>query len=394
VVVSTETPSADEEQGSEDETVPRQKRVFVPNWSTIIACVLFLILVGEHVVPLLWPVIDAYLHPKATVTLFAAKQPLTFRYTFLAVTGTTDQSQQQIPSRLLSFTTPTKQTAIHTTGIGYTPAVQAGTVLTGSDGVRVLMDETASIPAGNAPTFGIATVPAHAMVGGTEGNIAPLDINGLCCLAGIAVKNTTAFTGGKDPQAHPTVSPTDLTTAAHQLASVLDPLARNGLQRQIAETQREVVPVQCSYNTLSTPTVGERATEARVSVSEVCKTLVIDYTALQEQARLRFAADASKTLGWGELQGNSLSLTLSPPVFLDSSHHTYKLAVTASGILVFHLSETQLQTLVTQIAGKRITQAQQQLLTIKGVQGVSIQPARQGETILPADPNQIHLVLS
>src|SRR6266571_1604314 len=142
VVVSTETPSADEEQGSEDETVPRQKRVFVPNWSTIIACVLFLILVGEHVVPLLWPVIDAYLHPKATVTLFAAKQPLTFRYTFLAVTGTTDQSQQQIPSRLLSFTTPTKQTAIHTTGIGYTPAVQAGTVLTGSDGVRVLMDET------------------------------------------------------------------------------------------------------------------------------------------------------------------------------------------------------------------------------------------------------------
>jgi hypothetical protein len=411
-VTSTQEQPEEAEQGSEEIPVPTPHKRFIPNWSNIIACLLFLLLLGEHVVPLVWTSVDALLHPKAVVTLFAAKQRLQFTYTFLAVTGTADPNQKQIVSRLLSYTTPTKTETIKTTGIGYTPAIQAkgditfyneapysqtivaGTVLTGSDGVQVITDETASIPAGNGGTNGSATVPTHAIVGGTVGNIQPLDVNTLCCLSGILAKNTRAFTGGIDPQAYPMVSSIDLQTATHQVASMLDPLARNGLQSQIAETERILTPVQCSYNTLSTPKVGERATEARVNVSEVCQTQVIDYTALQEQAGLLFDADAAKTLQWGVLQGNSLALTLATPWLLDSSHHTYKLAVTASGTLVFQLSETEVHRLVTQIAGKPITQAQHELLQLQGVQGVSIQPARQGETTLPADPNQIQIILS
>src|SRR5712691_2786363 len=212
VVISTEQPpEADQAQLSEDQTIPPPRRMFVPNWSNIIACLLLLILIGEHIIPLVWPYVDSYLHPKAVVTIFAAHQQQQYTYIFLAVTGTPDQSQRQIGSRLISFTTPTKYQSIQTTGVGYTPAVQAtgsvsfyneapysqtvaaGTVLTGNDGVQVITYETASIPAGNGITNGSAHVTAHAMVGGTVGNIQALDVNAFCCLAGILAKNRTAF---------------------------------------------------------------------------------------------------------------------------------------------------------------------------------------------------------
>jgi hypothetical protein len=412
-IVSTRDGEEETEQGSEERPVPPpHKRVFIPNWSNIIACILFLILVGEHVVPLAWTALDSSLHPKATVTIFAAKRHLQHTYLFLAVTGKADPGEQQIASRFVSFTTATKTETIQTTGIGFTPAVQAkgeitfyneapysqtiaaGTVLTSSDGVQVITDESASIPAGNGVTNGSASVIAHAIVGGTVGNIQPFDVNTLCCLSGILARNTAAFTGGVDPKSYPTISTTDLQTAAHQLAGILAPLAKTGVQRQIAQTERVLTSLHCRLTPSSTPKVGERATTARVSVSETCQTQVYDDAALQEQTRLLFDADASKALPWGILQGNSLALTLATPLLLDSSHHTYKLAITASGTLVFHLSETQLHSLVTQIAGKPITQAQRELLQLQGVQGVSIQPAQQGENSLPQDPTSIRIILS
>jgi hypothetical protein len=413
-IVSTEPPPELEEQPLPGEAPisPSQKRVFVPNWSTIIACVLFVILLVEHSIPLLLPVIDTYLHPKAVVTLFAAKQQVQFTYSFLAVTGTADQSQNQISSRLLTATTSPTSVTILTTGIGYTPAIQAkgtitfyneapysqtiqlGTVLTGSNGAQVITDETASIPAGNGGTNGSATVPAHAIVGGTVGNIQQLDVNTLCCLSGILAKNTAAFTGGEDPQAYPTVSVADVQKAAHQVAATLDPVARNGVQSQIKKTERSLIPLQCSYTATSIPNVGERATEARVSVSETCKTQVYDAASLQDQISLLFVQDAEKHAGNHFLLNGIPTVAVAAPTLLDTSHHTYKLAVTASGTLVFHLSDMQLHTLVTQIAGKPITQAQRILLQLQGVQGVSITPARQGENSLPQDPNNIEIIIS
>ncbi len=51
-------------------------------------------------------------------------------------------------------------------------SIDAGTVFTGSDGIQVVTDQTALIPPGNPPTYGAATVPAHAVHAGSQGNIA------------------------------------------------------------------------------------------------------------------------------------------------------------------------------------------------------------------------------
>jgi hypothetical protein len=68
----------------------------------------------------------------------------------------------------------------------------------GRQATQVVTDAPAAIPAGNPPLFGVVTVSAHATLEGSRGNIAALDIDGLCCAAGAAVKNTAGFRRGQD----------------------------------------------------------------------------------------------------------------------------------------------------------------------------------------------------
>jgi hypothetical protein len=406
-IVSTDPPP--EPDISTHPTVPLTppKRYFQVNWWSITALALLLVLIGEHLAPFVWPLVDNYLHPKATVTLFPTRKTLSQTYTFLAVTGTADQSRNQIPSRVLAFTTPTQSEMITTTGIGYIPAVQAkgtvtlyneanyrqsiaaGTVITGNDDRQIVTDQTVTIAAGNPPYLASNTVLAHSLQAGEVGNIQPLDINGLCCLAGIYAKNTRPFTGGEDPKPYPMLSHADLEREATNLASTMSPLAKAGIQNQMFESEQFLQPMQCDLTTSSQPKVGERTTTATVSVSEKCSAQVFDDAVLQQLISVQFVQDAQKQLGSNFVQPGNLSTTIEKTTLLDRSHNTYQLFVSATGTLIFHLSQAQLQALKTHIAGKRITEAQRQLLALAGVQGVAIQPAHQTDVSLPTDPNQI-----
>ena len=64
-------------------------------------------------------------------------------------------------------------------GLFSSQTVEAGTLLTGSDGVAVVTDQVAVIPAARAstpPTYGQVTVPARAALVGPQGNIRVRDI--------------------------------------------------------------------------------------------------------------------------------------------------------------------------------------------------------------------------
>src|SRR6266851_5725396 len=107
-VTSTEPPA--EPDISKHPTVPLKplippKRYFRVNWWSIVALALLLILIGEHTAPSLISLVDGYLRPKATVTLFPTQKRMSRSYSYLVVTGTADPSHGQIPSRVLSFTT-------------------------------------------------------------------------------------------------------------------------------------------------------------------------------------------------------------------------------------------------------------------------------------------------
>ncbi len=412
LVTGTEEPEAS--PISDDPTVPLAppQRYFQVNWWSIVALFLLLILAGEHIPTLMMFLAQTYFRPTATVTLFPTQKRMSQAYTFLAVTGTADPGQQQIPSRLLSFTTPTTTETITTTGVGHTPPVQAtgsvtlyneapysqtvyaGTVLTGSDGIHVVTDETVTISAGNGATNGSATVRAHTIQAGTQANIAPLALNGLCCLSGIYVKNTSGFTGGEDPKTYPMVSQADVAAATKHLAGTPDPLAKDAIGKQMRATEQRLLPFTCTSQTTATPNVGEQATTARVAVSETCLAQVIDFATLQALTTTHFLQDGVREVGSGFTTKGEISLSLGNSKLLDKSHHTYALAVTVSGTMIFHLTASQLQSLALQMAGKKIDQARTALLRMQGIQGVYIQPGRESDTTFPTDPGQIHIIVS
>jgi len=414
-IVSTEPPA--EPDISKHPTVPlaplaQPKRYFQVNWWSVVALSLLLILIGEHTIPLVLPLVDGYLHPKAIVTLFPTQKTLNETYTFLAVTGTADQTRNQIPSRIISFITPTKTETIKTTGIGYTPAIQAtgtitfyneanypqtiaaGTVITGN-AIQIATDQTITISAGNPPNYyGIAETLAHTIQAGSRGNIPPLYMNGLCCLAGIYGKNTNPFTGGEDPKPYQMLSNADLQREATYIAGTLSTNANSGIQQQIRASEQLLQPMQCNLTTTSIPKVGERATTATVSVSETCTVQVYDNAILTQLTNTQFTQDSQKQLSSNFTQHGNLTIAIAKTTLLDKRHSTYKLEVSAAGMLIFHLSPSQLKNLKAQIAGKKIREAQHELLALTGVQGVSIQPARQSDLSLPANPDQIEMIIS
>lgn len=162
------------------------------------------------------PLAPLLFRPTATVTIVPTRLDRQASLVITAVTGTPDDTQHEVAARFVSTTSPGLVASGQTSGVAHVPAttargtltfynaatypqtIAAGTVLTGADGVHVVTDAMAPIPAGNPPLFGGVTVNAHAALAGARGNITALDVNVLCCVAGVAVKNTAGFTGGQD----------------------------------------------------------------------------------------------------------------------------------------------------------------------------------------------------
>ncbi len=221
---------------------------------------LYLVVVVVLLVVLILPAVTA----GATVTLVPASTTLSTALTITATTqGAPDPSRQEVEARLLSVSGPPRTQTVQTTGTGHAPAraaqglltlynaapyqqtVPPGTVLVGADGVEIVTEAPAVIPAGNPPIEGEITVLAHAVDTGPQGNIAPLDLNGLCCLAGVSVKNTTVFREGQDAYDYPAVSQHDIEQVVEPLLAPLTQATQASLQAQVRPNEHLLGFVQC-----------------------------------------------------------------------------------------------------------------------------------------------------
>lgn len=136
----------------------------------------------------------------------------------------------QVPALYLPLKTYTAKAPIIPTGTKTIPAttatgtltiyngsilsheLPAGLILTGKDGVEIVTDQAVTIPAGSAPSYGIATVSAHAVVPGAQGNIQADDISAVYN-SDITIKNLSSFTGGADARTETFVTAGDTHTA-------------------------------------------------------------------------------------------------------------------------------------------------------------------------------------
>ena len=387
---------------------PRHQRLFLAGLgSGLFLYLLALVLVAIFVAPV------ATL--AATVTLVPETKTLSTTLTVTALsTGTPDPTRQQVAARLLEVGSPTQSQTVPTTGTGHAPArvgegtvtfynaapsaqtVAAGTVLTGNDGVEIITDAPAVIPAGNSPIEGEATVPAHATVIGPQGNIALLDLNGLCCLAGISVKNTMAFHDGQDAYDFPMVTQADIDHASGPLLAALTPATQASLQGGIHPNERLAGQVACQPTITPDHPVGSDASQVTVNVSVTCHAQVYDYGAVVRLVTNALMQKASTTLGTDYALRGTISTTITPAgAPPHAKPGTLTLLVTGQGVWVYQIRTAE-QARLSRLIGGLSRQAAVQVLQQQeqhhlAAVHIQITGLWASDTTLPTDPARIHL---
>jgi hypothetical protein len=390
---------------------PRNPRLFLARLgSGLFLYLLALVLVAVFVAPVVTLA--------ATVTLVPEAKTLSTTLTVTALpTGTPEQVHKQVAARLLSASSPTQSQSVPTTGTGHAPArvgegtvtfynaapysqtVAAGTLLTGGDGVEIVTDAPAVIPAGNPPIEGEATVPAHATIIGPQGNIAPLDLNGLCCMAGISVKNTAAFHDGQDAYDYPMVTQADIDQAAGPLLAALTPATQGHLQGEVHSNERLAGSVQCQPAVIPDHPVGSNASQVTVNVQVACHVETYDHEAVMHLMTNALMQQATMTLGTDYSLRGTISTTITPGgAAPHAKPGTLTLMVTGQGVWVYQVRRAEQARLTMLIVGLSRQQAiqvlqQQEHEHLAGVH-IQISGMWANSTTLPADPARIHLVVT
>ncbi len=384
-------------------------------WCLASAGLLLLVLLLFAGMGMLWdigPLAQLLFRPTATVTIVPTRMGRQATLVITAVTGTPDAARREVAARFVSAATPVQKASGPTSGMAHVPAtaargtltlynaatypqtIAAGTVLTGADGVQVVTDAPAPIPAGNPPLFGVTTVSAHAALTGSRGNIAALDVNRLCCVAGVAVKNTTSFTGGQDAQIYTTVRQADIDGLTRPLVETLTQGATLGVQSQLRPQEWLVTIPACSPAISVDHAVGSRAAQVIVTVAVTCRGEVYD-----QQAALRLAAASLKqetatALGAPFALVGQVTTTLVGVRVTDPKRGTLMLSTLAEGTWVYQWSPAHLEALARRIAGTQKQEALVRLLREEGVRTASIHLSGGDGATLPADPSQITITVA
>lgn len=357
-------------------------------------------------------VLPAWTSSTATVTIIPAATSLHTTTTVQVVAGPADVTQQQIPGRFLPTITLSEAQTVATTGIGaqhaqaamgsltfynaapYSQTVLAGTVLIGADGVQVVTDQEAVIPAASFPTDGVVSVLAHTLVVGSGGNIAAHDLYGACCRENVFVVNPTAFTGGQIARSFPMVTAHDLSSTVALLRMGVQNSVQAALATQLLPTETLITPLACTVFVLSNHAVGMEATQVHVLLTQTCRGAVYSTQALQTLMTQQMSQQATAQLGTSyHLLGSNVQTSIIQVQPTHASQRIVSIQVRGQSTWVSQFSPSHLSALTALIAGKLVAEATTQLLRDPGIQTVSLHVTGRDSTRLPPDPHAIHLVI-
>jgi len=352
--------------------------------------------------------------PSATVIITPIIRDMSSTLALTAVTGTADPAQHQVGARLLAVSSPTQTHSIPTSGHGHSDAAQAhgsvifynaapyvqtvraGTLLTGIDGVQVVTDAVAVLPASNLSVVGSASVAAHAVQVGPQGNIATLDLNGLCCIAGVSVKNTTDFRGGQVARDYPMVTHHDIDEIALPLSTSLTHQAQSDLQRAIHPTEHLASSVQCAPITTPDHAVGSEAAQVTISVVVRCRGEVYDEPAVEQRAEAQVSTQAQAQLGTTYILQAPITAIVTKVSTAEQASGTLSLLVHAAGIWQYQFGQGELSLLLHRMVGMPKGQAQAMLLHERHVEQVHITIPWSWQTQgnrLPEDTTHIQIMV-
>jgi len=262
--------------------------------------------------------------------------------------------------------------------------VEAGTVLTASDGIQVVTDAAIAVPANAPPSDGQASVAAHAVSPGASGNMQALAING-SFTSSLYVKNLAPLTGGQDERDFRVVTKDDIATAAATLKNKVTASMNAALQGQLPPAQQlQIMP--CIPTTTADHRAGDEATQVQVTVSETCTAIAYNTQELTSQATQQLTVQAAKNAGKGYRLSGNVQVTITKAT---TQHRTVVLSFTCQGTWVYQINESQIKALVS---GKPRLDALHLLALLSGVRHVTIGGITDN-TLLPEDTTHIHLLI-
>jgi hypothetical protein len=372
---------------SENYPPPKQTPYWLLIPFTVVLCLLFV--AGSLLLPVL--------SPSATITLVPVEQNMSLTRAIQV------QGRQLAPLTLalcasVQATGKKHQDAARAAGtitfyngLLLSQTIAAGTVLTGNDGVQVITDQAALIPAGNPPIYGQVTVAAHAVLAGPQGNIPAYDINTACCATSVVAKNTRSFSGGADARDYSVVTRTDINTAVTSLLITLSQSEDAALSPQLHEGEALITP-SCNPEVSSDHRLGDEAKHVAVTVSVTCSGIAyVARTAYALAAQL-LASDVTRKLGSRYALVGGIQVTIVHATMKSPGQRQATLLVQAAGTLAYQITQDMQQRLLRLIAGMTAQQAEQTLLTIPGIAGAQIS-VKGGNRTLPQDPRNITIIV-
>jgi hypothetical protein len=397
-------PQPDEpEPGDQDKkTTPMTLRWNAPvSFPVVVAIgIALFVLIGAGV----WYLLPL-LAPTATVTIVPVSRAVTATGTLTVTTGPANAAQHEIPGRVLGTMSMSQAERVPTTGTGhqdaqaasgtitfynaapYVQTVSAGTLLTGADGVQVVTDGEAVIPAAVPPTEGQVTVSAHAVLPGPAGNIAAHDIYVPCCRLNVFAANS-AFSGGQVARSFPMVSAHDISAAATNLEKSLDKSMQAAFQPQVRDGETLITPLPCTPLISPDHQAGQEASEVQVTVSLVCTGEVYRTSAYQAQIA-QMVTHAARPLGAGYAQTGTIQASVTATTY--RPHGAVTLVVKGAGTWTYQITASERAAMVERIAGKSKAQATALLLAMPGVQSAAIDEQRSDQ--LPGDASRIQVIV-
>jgi len=371
----------------EHKPTPKQPPYYLIVVVTIAGCLLFTLV--SFMLPLL--------RPSATVTILPVERTIT-TLDAIQVQGRSLPPLTLMQSTSVSATGHRHQNATNAygtitfyNGLLTSQTIAAGTIFTGNDGVQIITDQAAIVPAGNPPIYGQVTVSAHAALAGEQGNIPAYDINTACCATSVVAKNTQDFTGGQAARDFLIVTRTDINTAVTSLLVLLSQSENAALQAQLQPNEQLIIP-SCTPRVSSDHTPGDEAKHVSVTVSETCTGIGYDAHQVYANATQLITSQTGSTLGANYALVGDIQVTIVHATITNSHQGLAHIIVQVRGTWVYQITPPIEQHLVQLIAGKTKQQAITILLHFPGIQAASIQLAR-GNTSLPSDPNHIHLIV-
>ena len=390
----------EQEEVTVESMVQKSPQANLPYASFIVLAVNILLALSVLLVAIL-----PQLTSSVTITLIPLEKQVSATGTIKAVSGV--PTTGQIPARFLPSLTLTQAKRTKATGHGHQNATQAqgfillyngqaaayslamGTVFTGGDGVQVATDEVVTIPPGNPPLFGQATISAHAISPGNQGNIASGDINTTIATA-VFVKNSQ-FTGGQNERNFTYVTKADIQSVAAPLTTFITRSENAALQAQLTSNEA-LLRMPCPPSVRSSHQVGDEAALVVVTVSEHCTGVAYNAEALQKRAIQLLTSQARKTLGIDYRLFGQAQVTVLNAKALTQPNEVAMIAVSIKGTWVYQITQQEQETIKRLVAGKSKQQAVQTLLHLKGVEKITLRPSG-SESQVPMDTGHIHIAI-